>query len=629
MGERGSRTITLRWVVLLLILAPGLWGRAAVLNQAAPFFQSGSEVEPNDTPAEANPILVNERIVGMIPGTNPSDIDYFVLSTESGRRYEVRLDEEPVSNDYRFSLALYDSNQNLIDESETSGGTTFLEWTADTDQYYFSVEAVEIDVDDAPYAIRVVRFGLTPTPTSPPGWDDCEINDTLIGAWSSSVPPGGPCPISVGAVVEDLNFVPFTGQPAPNPDYFLVSVKAGRNYRLETVVTAGVDTVVFLYPPGATDDSQFIASNDDAPGLGLGSRIEWTPAADGSYTIKVENLEPLPHDNIETYDLVVRDVSPTATPTFTPIATSTPGTPTATPTRVTIPGNPDAFEPNYNFDRATLIGLGTKYTNLNFVPWTGTGVDNDFYKLWVVAGKLYTCQTLDLGTASNTNMILYSCPGEQCGFAGNDNVEPFDPNDPYRSRITFFSSYAGYLYLLVGQVGADRILPEEWSNLSYGLECFIEQPGTATPTPTGAFVPTTPNPTNTPAPAQTLTPAVPAPTATPVPLVVLPMTTPTRPSAAGVPATPTPQLLNIQLLLYYDRNGNGQADPGEGIRDILARAYDAASGELLSIDYTDESGFLRFTLPRQVPVRVSVPFFGFEQIVTQNNASIQIRIAPR
>jgi hypothetical protein len=622
MLEHVSRARKRFLILVVLLLLISLTNHAAGVASALPLFQGDTETEPNDTPAQANPIDVNQRIVGAIPATNPSDIDYFVLTSERGRQYEVRLDEEPVSADYRLRLALYDGNENLVSEAETSGGSTSLTWTAETTAYYFSVEAVEIDQDDATYAIRVVRFGTTPTPTRPPAWDDCEINDSLTGVWSTNVPPGGPCPISVGATVDELNFVPYSGQPTPNVDYFLVSVKAGRNYRVETEVTPGVDTVLYLYPPGATDESQYIAFNDDAPGLGLGSRINWTPAADGSYIIRVENLEPLPHESSETYDLSVRDVSPT--PTFTPV--STPSTATPTVTAVRIPGSPDVFEPNYSFERATLIGLGTKYTNLNFVPWTGTGVDNDFYKLWIIAGKLYTCESLDLGTATNTNLILYSCPSNECGFVGNDNVEPFDPNDPYRSRITFFSSYSGYLYLLLGQVGTDRILPEEWANLSYSLQCFIEQPGTATPTPTSPFAPT---PVSTPQPTSTPESAAPPATPTSAPLVVLPMTTPTRPPAPGALTTPTPSLFSVQVVLYYDRNQNMQLDAGEGIRDVLTRAYDAVTGELLSVDYSDETGFLSFTLPTRGPVRISVPFFGFEQIVTQTGASVQIRIAPR
>ena len=622
MSVKAWKSPTFMLTVLAVFLLTSAFSHVAATNFSLPRQQS-SEQEPNDTPAQANTIEVNVNIVGTVPASNPSDTDYFVLNSEPGRQYEVRLDEAPVSGDYRFALALYDNNENLLNETETPGGNTSLTWTANSDTYYFSVKAVSIGSNDAPYEIRVIRFGLTPTATSPPSWDSCEINDSLGGTWSSSTPPGGPCPISVGATVEDLNFVPYSGQPSPNPDYFLVSVKGGRNYRLETQVTAGVDTVVYLYPPDTIDDSQYIAVNDDAPGLGLGSRIEWTPPADGAYLIKIENREPLPHESNETYDLLVRDTTPTPTATHTPPSTTS--TPTGTPPPVSVPGSPDAFEPNYDFSRATLIGLDTKYTGLNFVPWTGSDIDTDFYKLWVVAGKLYTCETLELGTATNTNIIF--CSGkswEQC-FAGNDNVEPFDPNDPYRSRLKFFSTYDGYLYLVIGQVGAAEVLPEEWKNLNYSLRCYIEMPGTATPTPTGDYVP----PASTATPQPTSAADTPQPSPTLAQIVVRPMTTPPPPPTAPPAVTPTAGLYVVNLSIYYDRNVNGVADAGEGISDVLARAYNVTDGKLLSIDYTDEQGAIRFSLPTTGPVRVSVPFFSFNQVVTSNDAHIPIRISPR
>ena len=623
---------TLVFLTILLLSSPV--GQVAAVGKAAPLWQ-GSETEPNDTPAQANTILVNERLVGQIPLANSADKDFFVLTTEVGRDYEVRLDESPVSTSFRLDLSLFDGDQNLIIEDDTTGGSGALSWTANTTTYFFSVSAADISDIDAAYEILLFRFGITPTPTSAPAWDDCEINDSLTGSWSTTVPPGGPCPVSVGATVSGLNFVPFTGQSSPNSDYFLVSVKAGRSYRLETTVEAGVDTVVYLFTPGATDESQFIAMSDDAPGLGLGSRIEWSPTADGAYLIRVENREPLPHESDETYTLLVSDITPT------PVPTATPGTPTATSPPFTIPGSPDTYEPNYDFGRATLIGLDTDYSNLNFVPWTGTEPDNDFFKLWVASGKLYTCETFGLGAATNTNMILCNGSGWEYCFAGNDDVLPFESGDPYRSRLTFFSSYNGYLYIILGQVGAEQILPEEWADLSYGLRCFIDQPATATPTPTSPFVPPPP-PTATPQPTATTpvqmtstrSPTPPGdvtvvPSPTPMQLVVLPLTTPVPPPPATPVGTPIPSLYVIDLSIFYDRNGNARMDPGEGILDVLARAYDAISGDLLSIFYTDTNGIVRFTVPTKGPVRIRVPFFGFDQIVTGQNSSIQIRILPR
>jgi hypothetical protein len=619
-------------VLLTILLLSSPVGQVAAAGKAAPPWQTPDD--HGDTPEEATPIFVNQSVEGTIPANDPGDFDYFVLTTEVGRRYEVELVEAPLDVSYHFVFTRFNADEDFDDEDDTDNNdaTATLEWTADTTTYYFRVKQSLIGNIDADYQISVTRFAEEPTP---PDWDDCEINDSLTGSWSQTAPPGGPCPISVGATVNGLNFVPFAGQASPNLDFFLVSVKAGHNYRLETTVTAGVDTVVYLFAPGATDESQFIAANDDDPGPGLGSRIEWTPSADGAFLIKVENLEPLPHESSETYTLLVSDITPMPAPT------ATPGTPTATSPPFRIPGSPDIYEPNYDFGRATLIGLDTDYSGLNFVPWTGTEPDNDFYKLWVASGKLYTCETFGLGAATNTNMILCNGPGWEYCFAGNDDVLPFEPADPYRSRLTFFSSYNGYLYIILGQVGAEQILPEEWADLSYGLRCFIDQPSTATPTPTSPYVPpppstATPQPTRTPPPPATPTRSpiptgdvtvVPSPT--PRQLVVLPLTTPMPPAPATPVATPIPSLYVIDMSIYYDRNGNARMDPREGILDVLARAYDAISGDLLSIFYTDTNGIVRFTVPTQGPVRVRVPFFGFDQIVTSQNSSIQIRILPR
>lgn len=593
---------------------------------AAPLLQGGDEVEPNDTLDTANPIDVNLTMSGRIPLTQTGDIDWYRLilsDTDLGRDFRATLDELVPDPDYRLELNLYDADGSLVD-SGSSGSSTTLDWTSSVITYYLRVRAVDFDIINAPgdayYGLTAVRFASEPTSTptaTPVPWDTCEVNDNPDGTWSGDTPPGGPCQLSVGLERTDMNFVPYNGQAAPNPDFYTFLAKAGRVYRITADVHGGADTEMWLYDAA----NAFIAYDDDG-GTGSGSRIE-VGLDDGFYKILVQDrVGSTDPPASQTYDIQVQDVTePTLTPTSTPL----PGTGTPTPVPPSIPGRPDSLEPNYSFERASLIGLDRLYTNLNFVPWAGTEPDTDFYKLWVASGMLYTCETSDLGTATNTNIIFCNGPSWDYCFAGNDDVRPFDPSDPYRSRLTTFASYDGYLYIMLGQVGAEQILPEEWENLSYSLRCYIDMPGTATPTPTSSYIPPTPRPTSTPGAAEEPTPT---PTSPP-PLVVRPMTSPAPPPTSQPVVTPQPRLYAIEMSLYYDENENGQADPGEGISDVLARAYDAISGERLSIDYTDETGFLRFTLPAEGPVRVSVPFFGFNQVVTTTDAYIQIRIAPR
>jgi hypothetical protein len=595
------------------------YGNPALSFPERPMLQ-GSESEPNDDISQANPIDIPGTVRGVITPT--SDVDWFrldLLTIDVGREFEATLEELIQNADYRLELRLYSSDGTRLVSEDGSTSST-ISWTATETTYYLRASAIEMPAENPPgQEYRLTLDWLPPPPTDTPTaaptataepWDDYEINDYISGDWATQ---GGPYQIAVGVKYTGLNFVPASGKgiPAggvPNNDFFSFQANAGSRYRITTEVQGGADTEMWLYSPD--DDADDIAYNNDISATDRGSRIERVLNQTGRYRILVRDfLKNDPPVTVHTYSVLVELVSPQATTEVTPEPTST-----------RIPGSPDAFEPNYDFDRASLIGLGVTYGNLNFVPWTGQGVDNDFYKLWVIGGKLYTCETLELGDATNTNMILYSCPSSECGFAGNDDVQPFDANDPYRSRITFFSSYTGYLYVLLGQVGTDRILPREWASLSYKLRCYIEQPGTATPTPTSPYVPPPP----TAVPQET---AAAAPTR--VVIVIIPMTTPPPPPPSVPVSTPTPQLFVINLTLYYDRNGNGQMESDEGIVDVLARAYDAITGELLAVDYTNEMGQLRFNVPNTRPVRLSVPYFGFDQIVTATNSNIQIRIAPQ
>jgi hypothetical protein len=85
----------------------------------------------------------------------------------------------------------------------------------------------------------------------------------------------------------------------------------------------------------------------------------------------------------------------------------------------------------------------------------------------------------------------------------------------------------------------------------------------------------------------------------------------------------------ISLLVYYDANGDGQPGAGEGVAGISAQAYDAASGELLAQGVTDEQGHLEFTITAQGPVHVTVPFFGFSQLVAGEEGNIRLRVPSR
>jgi len=320
----------------------------------------------------------------------------------------------------------------------------------------------------------------------------------------------------------------------------------------------------------------------------------------------------------ETYHLDFSSAAPTPTPTATSTPTPTP-TSTPVPGATAIPGA-DQLEPNYDFDHAATIGTDITY-EANFIPWGGGGEDNDFYKIWIKPGLHFTCETLDLAPGVDTNMIVFDGPSWDNAVGGNDDVELGD----YRSRFSYFSTYEGWLYILVGHGG--RLPASELEDSDYKVRCEKQVPGQ----PTATSIPEstrTPQPTAPPGSA-TVTPTTSgSPIATPAPsegLTVRTLTTPTP-----VPATtPAPRFVPISLLVYYDANDDHQPGAGEGIAGVSAQAYEAVTNQLLAQGFTDEQGSLEFTVAAQGPVRVSVPFFGFSQLVAGEGASIYVRVPPQ
>ena len=288
------------------------------------------------------------------------------------------------------------------------------------------------------------------------------------------------------------------------------------------------------------------------------------------------------------------------------------GSPEPQPTHTPGPrpdADADACEENADFSTACVIAANDPQT-FNFVPPFG-GVDNDFFKLWVKRGYLYECATSYLDAGVDPNMIVYTGPSQDAAIGGNDDVEVGDLN----SYFSYYATYDGWLYLLLGY--GDRT-PSDIYNSNYTLECTMTAPGdpTATPRPTGPAVTNTPRPTTA---AQ--------PTATePAGLTVRPLTTPTPAPETGPEATSEPQFTRIRLLIYYGANGDSQPGAGEGISAISVKAYESVTNEQLAQQFTDEQGSLEFTVSAQGPVRVSVPFFGFSQIVSGAEANVRLRV---
>ncbi|MBP7998042.1 MAG: hypothetical protein KA314_02460 [Chloroflexi bacterium] len=402
--------------------------------------------------------------------------------------------------------------------------------------------------------------------------------------------------------------------PVGDHDYFRFFAKGGYSYELFTHdLSLGLDTYLILY----NTQGGIMAENDDDPSNTShpkASRILFTPGSDGYYYARVHNLDPSDPAN-KSYCLEVEETV-VPTPTFGP-----------TPTAV---GSSDSCE--YNGDRgsACLMGIGQNKTAMNFVPIYGEGPDNDFYRMWVLGGVYYTCFTDNLSAVNDTNMILYDHNGNL--IAGNNDETLGNP----ASKVIFLSSYTGWLYVLVGPVVP--IIYEESAAYTYDVGCTATV-ATPTPTPTVTGTPTVRPPTGGGGPAvPTATPLI-FPTFPPSPT---PITFPTPPTETPRPVvqfsplpTATPvgagqgQTIVLDVTLYYDSNNNFTPELTEGIMGAAVAVYDGSTGVLLVFGYTNEAGTIRFSqLTATGPVRVTVPFFSFNQVVSGNAGEVRVRVAP-
>ncbi len=371
--------------------------------------------------------------------------------------------------------------------------------------------------------------------------------------------------------------------PIPNNAYFVqVTPDSLGNYNLGIVVYDSA------FRPIAGDQNPL--DNNSAS-------ITIVPTTTNALYFEVSQLVPFASYSCGgTYHLTASQTAPTSTPTTTSTPTPTP-TPTKTQTGTPAPfacaAGVDSFEPNNDFDSAFTLGLGVKYPNLNFVeciPSTD-GWDNDFFKFHIKSGMLIQCETLDLAPGTDTNLILYD--DNRNGIDGNDDVDK--ANGDLSSRVTYYSTYDGWLYALIGE-GFHRT-PAEQATTKYSFECLVLSQSTATPTIEPTQGPGTP--TRTPVPPTPTISLTPSPTLSPTPPFIriqpLPTVTPAGPPLTNIP---------ISLLVYYDANGNNKPDPGEGVSQVSSVSAPGA-------------------------VQLIVPYLDFTTIILPSGGSAVIRVSGR
>jgi len=605
-------------VTLMTLGAAPPW--RSIANPLAP---TASEIEPNDTWADATPFVIPGNMTGRI---NPyGDEDYFRINTSSGQVYTVELEYTGLQE---RRIDVYTNAYTWVAYAQTNpvSDTVSLSFTSSTTLYYIRVSAPNNDPvpESIDYSINVgppttpptntPTPTLTPTPTQTamptpaniPG--EAEPNDT-VGTANPFTVPGR----IFGAVTNLYDVDCFAANTILGLQYRIILTDYGLTRWLKVYDHNG------YYIMGNTTSSNHeveltLQANTPAPYYLCVSAVT-TPSpsnAEIDYLLEVIILQPTP--------------TPTETPTRTPTNTPTPSSPTNTP-RATWPSGYDAYEPNYNFDIATTIASGLNY-NCNFMPWGGAAVDNDYFKIRVKPGLQLTCETSNLDPGVDPRMAFYSGPDENYFIMANDDIALGD----FNSRLSYYATYEGWLYILVGQ--GDRMDVRDAAQSAYTLRCELTVPGAqTTTTPSPGKGDATPPPTT--APAATATPKTPvSPVATPTPppdaegenreLEFRLVTTPPPPTRTPAPTG----FRTFRVLVYYDANNDGLSGAGEGVPGFFVTVHSPETKAELARGYTDDQGQISFTVSTVGTVRVMIPLLGFDRLIEAAKPEVSVRIAP-
>jgi hypothetical protein len=251
------------------ILIAGL----AMVAACSPFGgmdSQGDEWDPRDDALETATYLgspaVNPETHGSHTLSSSDTADWFAVSLEANGEYEFWATE--ASEALRGEL--YSVDNGLATLVGTSGACSgyagfYLAIGIPTaGRYYLRVMTEPLGSQDS-YALHCKLAA----PLLPDAWDlrdNSAANATILQSPTAALQQHGPHTLSI----------------SDNIDWYAVYLSSGRSYEFTADVTRG-DSLLWLY---ADLQDSYLLYNDDG-GSGLGSRIAFTPAAEGWYYLAV------------------------------------------------------------------------------------------------------------------------------------------------------------------------------------------------------------------------------------------------------------------------------------------------------------------------------------------------------
>lgn len=339
---------------------------------------------------------------------SPSDLEYYMFNVTRGQQYHVMVENLPISADDPTRPA--DVCVVIFDDSAQSAVTFDDNSMMTVSGDYYGAEAF-FDCQVSGYA-----FALVYSRSGHPGRYRIAVDQAKTYYQSR-----GPSEATAAIPDHDAFRGYITGPGAE--DWFSFTATAGTTYWVQTQDLEGyADTVMTLYGPGGTQE---LAHNDDAPGVGYGSRIEWTAPSSGTFYVQI-----LPYT----------DPDPAAPPVL------------SNGSYVFCVTTTGPEYDNYDWDHATAVTVDGE-------PASGSVVlgDYDWFVVDCSTGFTYTAETLGLEEGCDTYMAVVD---EDGNLLGENDDAANGPEGSLASSVTWTANATGKVYIRVhatpgGEEGQD------------------------------------------------------------------------------------------------------------------------------------------------------------------------------